>query len=439
MNLILSFPFARHLQPASLVRPSRAVFNQILLGGQGQLHALLPQLKAAASNLFVCAAPEMFLTPESFEPLREAVRRKLVGEHEITHLRFGPTRYSCVLKGARNKSVIAERENRDIYSSGMSPFAVGDVLPAAFSEAVLLLDGPRGLRLPDGGKVAEHVLGASFGIPEAEAGTEGQANGQARAGDPLAGLDVVAAGDFDAALWEARRTDGPLPLASEGFWSLAGRQETGQRPSLVLVPWNMADPGGFAVNLLDRYLDEPDPLKCGVALALLPFNETFETPTRLNAAIASIKRHPHAQPLLERGVFFVSVASPRALPELSGLFSSFVVDAADPEFSWSFRRLCGLGLRPVVFGAESLEEIGLDAASSVEIDFFPFELSDVVHQPSPFGAIHVEAGRISRRQFRALLNALQDPGERQPNQLREPLSASVPADPNALLQKVLQG
>jgi hypothetical protein len=437
MNLILSFPFARHLQPASLVRPSRAVFNQILLGGQGQLHALLPQLKTAAANLFVCAAPEIFMTPESFEPLREAIRRKSVSEREITHLRFGPTRYSCVLKGTRNKSVIAERENRDIYSSGMSPFAVGDVLPAAFSEALLLLDAPRGLRLPDGGKVAEHVLGAGFGIPEPEDGLE--APHPARADDHLPGLDVMAAADFDAALWEARRTGDPLPAVPESFLALAGRHPSGAAPSLVLVPWNMADPGGFAVNLLERYLDEPDPLRRGVALALMPFNETFETPARLNAAIASIKRHPLAQALLERGVFFVSVATSRALPELGSLFSCFVADAADPEFSWSFRRLCTLGLRPVVFGAESLEEIGLDADSAMEIDFFPFELSDVVHQPSPFGAIHVEAGRISRRQFRALLNALQDGGEHRGNLLRDRPSAFVAADPRAVLQKVLQG
>jgi hypothetical protein len=436
MNLILSFPFARHLQPASLVRPSRAVFNQILLGGQGQLHALLPQLKAAASNLFICAVPEIFMTQESFEPLRDAVRRKSIDESEILHLRFGPTRYSCVMKGAHNKSVIAERENRDIYSSGMSPFAVGDVLPASFSEAFLLLDVPRGLRLPDGSKVAEHVLGASFGIPEPEGDSAVHATG--RPDDQLTGLDVLAAGQFEATLWETRRAAATVLPPPESFMAFADRNRAGDRPSLVLVPWNMADPGGFAINVLDRYLDEADPLKRGVALALMPFNETFETPTRLNAAVASIKRHPRAQQLLERGVFFVSVASNKALSELSSLFSCFVVDAADPEFSWSFRRLCSLGLRPVVFGAESLEEIGLDAASSLEIDFFPFEMSDVVHQASPFGAIHVEAGRISRRQFRALLAALQDSGQRQHNQLRDTPSSFVPADPERVLQKHLQ-
>lgn len=435
MNLICSFPFARHMQPASLVRPSRAVFNQILLGGQGQLHALLPQLKATVANLFVCGVPEIFMTPESFEPLREAVRRKSIGESEIVHLRFGPTRYSCVMKGARNKSLIAERETRDVYSSGMNPFAVGDVLPAAFSEAFLLLDSPRGLRLPDGARVAEHVLGASFGMPEPDAAPEPHI----RPDDHLPGLDVMAAGDFDAILWEGRRSSTSLPHPPASFRALAGQHRAGERPSLVLVPWNMADPGGFASNLLDRYLDEADPLKQGVAIALMPFNETFETAARMNAAIAAIKRHPLAQSLLERGVFFVSVASPPALTELADLFSCFVVDAADPEFSWTFRRLCSLGLRPVVFGAESLEEIGVDPASEVEIDFFPFEMSDVVHQASSYGAIHIEAGRVSRRQFRALLAAAEDRGGRQPVLLRDPPSALVPADPRSVLQKALQG
>ncbi len=417
------------MQPASLVRPSRAVFNQILLGGQGQLHALLPLLERLDGDLFLCAAPEIFLTPESFEPLRKALRRKSVPEHEIVHLRFGPTRYSCVLKGARNKSVIAERENRDLYSSGMSPFAVGDVLPAAFSEAFLLLDAPRGLRLPDGTRVTEHLLGPGFGVPEAAAAETGPQG-------VLAGLDIVAAGDFDATAWEARRCGISLPPLREGVVTTAQG-----RPAPILVPWNMADPGAFATNLLDRYLDEADPLAHGVALALMPFNETFETPARIQAAIAAIKRHPQAQALLERGVVFVSVATPQALPELPGLFSSFVVDAADPEFGWTVRRLCALGLRPVVFGAESLEEIGLDPASDLDIDFFPFELSDVVHQPSPFGAIHVEAGRVSRRQFRALLAATTERHESQPVLLRPLPSAGarLPADPLGLLQSLVLG
>ncbi len=430
MNIICSFPFARHMQPASLVRPSHAVFNQILLGGQGQLHALLPLLEGLDADLFLCAAPEIFLTPESFEPLRKALRRKTVPEREIVHLRFGPTRYSCVLKGARNKSVIAERENRDLYSSGMSPFAVGDVLPAAFAEAFLLLGGPRGLRLPDGTRVTEHLLGPGFGVPEpAEADVLPEA--------ALAGLDVVAAGDFDAATWEARRCGASLPPPGEGILNSAGGPDG--RPAPILVPWNMADPGAFATNLLERYLDEADPLGRGVALALMPFNETFETPARIQAAIAGIKRHPQAQALLERGVLFASVATPQALPELASLFSCFVVDAADPEFGWTVRRLCALGLRPVVFGAESLEEIGIDPGAGVDIDFFPFELSDVVHQPSPFGAIHVEAGRVSRRQFRALLAAVADRRESQPILLRDPPSSRLPSDPLGLLQSMVQG
>jgi len=431
MNIICSFPFARHMQPASLVRPPRAVFNQILLGGQGQLHALLPLLGTLEAELFLCAAPEIFLTPESFEPLRRALRRNSVPEHEIVHLRFGPTRYSCVLKGARNKSVIAERENRDLYSSGMSPFAVGDVLPAAFSEAFLLLDAPRGLRLPDGTRVTEHLLGHGFGVP----GTGEPAAPHADGG--LAGLDVVAAGEFDAASWEARRCGASLPPPREGLLIPHGGAKG--RPAAILVPWNMADPGAFATNLLDRYLDEADPLGQGVALALMPFNETFETPGRMQAAIAAIKRHPQAQSLLERGVFFVSAATPEALPELAGLFSCFVADAADPEFGWTLRRLCALGLRPVVFGAESLQEIGLDPGSEVDIDFFPFELTDVVHQPSPFGAIHVEAGRVSRRQFRALVAAVADRGRSQPILLRDPPLTRRPADPLGLLQTMVQG
>lgn len=421
------------MQPASLVRPSLAVFNQILLGGQGQLHALLPLLGTLDAELFLCAAPEIFLTPESFEPLCRALRRPSVSEREIVHLRFGPTRYSCVLKGARNKSVIAERENRDLYSSGMSPFAVGDVLPAAFSEAFLMLDAPRGLRLPDGTRVTEHLLGPGFGVPAAG---EAEAPARRKAGDALAGLDVVAAGDFDAAAWEARRCGASLPPPREDLLIPAGTAKGRHAP--LLVPWNLADPGAFATNLLDRYLDEADPLRQGIALALMPFNETFETPARIQAAIAAIKRHPQAQALLERGVFFVSAATPQALPELAGLFSCFVADAADPEFGWTLRRLCGLGLRPVVFGAESLEEIGLDPASEVDIDFFPFELSDVVHQPSPFGAIHVEAGRVSRRQFRALLAAVADRRESQPILLRDPPSPRPPADPLGLLQTMVQ-
>ncbi len=432
MNIICSFPFARHMQPASLVRPSRAVFNQILLGGQGQLHALLPLLATLDAELFICAAPEIFLTPESFEPLRKALRRKSVPEREIVHLRFGPTRYSCVLKGARNKSVIAERENRDLYSSGMSPFAVGDVLPAAFSEAFLLLDAPRGLRLPDGTRVTEHLLGPSFGVPAAG---EDEEPARQRTGVSLAGLDVIAAGELDAATWEARRCGVSLPPRQD---LLIPGDKAEVRPAPILVPWNMADPGAFATNLLDRYLDEADPLRQGVALALMPFNETFETPARIQAAIAAIKRHPQAQALLERGVFFVSAATPQALPELPSLFSCFVADAADPEFGWTLRRLCGLGLRPVVFGAESLEEIGLDPGSDVEIDFFPFELSDVVHQPSPFGAIHVEAGRVSRRQFRALIAAVTERRESQPILLRDPPSPRRPGDALGLLQTMVQ-
>lgn len=437
IGMVLSFPHARHLQTASFVPPSQAVFNQVLLGAQGQLHALIPHFERLTPNVFICSVPEIVLTPQSFEPLLSAIGRKSIKENEIVHMRFGPVRYACVMKGTRNKAVIAEHESRDIYSASMSPFAVGDVLPAAFSEAFLLLDRPRGLRRPDGRQLPEHVLGSGVGISSARS----PQTGGIRAPDQtsLAFLDIVSAGDFDAGLWESRRAKGTILSAPQGFLDLIERDPAGSvRPLPILVPWNMSDPGGFAPNLLERFLDEADPLKSGPALALMPFNETFETPAALNAAIARIRRHPQAEALLERGVFLVGVASAEAFPAFASLFSCFVLDAGDPEFAWSFRRLCSLGLRPAVFGAESLAEIGLEPDSPLQIDFFPFELSEVVYHSSAYGAVHLEAGRISRRQYRALQEALREGAVARDGSLSS-ISASRPAiNPDLALHRALQ-
>lgn len=437
-SILLSFPHARHLQPASIVGLSHAVFNQVLLGGQGQLHALAPYFKRFTPHVFVCGVPEIFFTPQSFEAVRQAVGDPALDPTAIVHMRFGPVRYATVMKGVRNKAVVAEHEARDIYSTSMSPFAVGDVLPASFSETLLLLDESRGLRRPDGRQLPEHILGSGFGIhglpPSARRG-----DSKASQHDPFADIDVMCGGDFDGSLWDARRSRRTALRTPQGFRDLMdGAAARGERPPLALVPWNMSDPADFASNVLDRFLDEADPLARGHALALMPFNETFETPAKLSNAVARIKRHPRADLLLERGIFFVGVASEQAITAFADLFSCFVLDAGDPEFSWSFLRLSALGIHPIVFGAEGLSDIGLDPATSVEIDFFPFELSEVVHQHSAYGSVHVEAGRISRRQYRALQDALRDgvgAGQAAPPRLAK---SKTLANPEHALHRLLQ-
>ncbi len=83
------------MQPASLVRPSRAVFNQILLGGQGQLHALLPLLATLDAENFNLCRPGDIPDAGELRAAAQGAAAQIGPESEIVHLRFGPTRYSA--------------------------------------------------------------------------------------------------------------------------------------------------------------------------------------------------------------------------------------------------------------------------------------------------------------------------------------------------------
>ncbi len=131
----------------------------------------------------------------------------------------------------------------------------------------------------------------------------------------------------------------------------------------------------------------------------MPFNETFETPARIQAAIAAIKRHPQGPGSAGAGSLLRLGRDAAGAAELSRLFSCFVADAADPDSAGRFRR--SLRARPAA-GRVRRREPRRDRprpGSDVEIDFFPFELSDVVHQPRPSERSMSRRGASRRRQF----------------------------------------
>jgi hypothetical protein len=363
--------------------------QQCLLGWDAQLRAFGAMLRRLGVPCLVTPAPELFFTPTALRVAAESAGISVTSLENAIHIRFGGGRFARVLRGMPNFIATAERAWSGVLAPGEHPFRGQNTAPHAFA-GLLDLTGEAGpLMRPDGTDIERIaaprcIIGADL--------AEMQITPRPLAVADFAGLEIAALAEFggrEAADLQARR----LVMA----YNAGG-------PSLVLLPWNLANPASCVPDLAVKTMRALAGTADACQLILLPFNVQRGLAGQMEPLLGGIKRElaamlpapadfEPARPV-PAGVMIGQVPDFSGVTTLRRMGAVAWVEGVDPEAAWTEARLaaCGIPAVRLPAGAEKTMTEVRDEFGQRFFEGRTLAARDVVRTERPTGGVEQDFG-----------------------------------------------
>jgi hypothetical protein len=332
-DLLISAPIDARSFDALCVPVNAVTPFQILLGWDAHIARFNSAAEISGVTIHFVAAPEVSTAATLFPSEQHPDQRRRV------HLRFGTPRLPRLLRGAINLAVVTE-DFQPPTTQAYHPFARGDVFPQNL--AGVLADGKPDMtpRRIDG--TAVPMLSLPSGLSE---NGPGWRNSVSQRKDPVdcssqqSDIVLQSVERFYISDWKRRN-----PPERRHIGSLRPGNLLSVPNPVVLVPWNLANPGSIVPDLLMKIIQLSEQRRCPVNLVILPYNDVSTGLQLMEQVIGTLRSRLGVDTQYGQSIIFARAWDIDASLDLVARCHRVWIDATDPEWRWTTRRFTGLGL-----------------------------------------------------------------------------------------------